>query len=423
MSPRINHRTVIIGAGITGMTAAYQLLRTGYDGEIYICDSNSHSSGRLQSVRVSGSDDVIELGAGRFHIQRHAAFDQLRLELGLEIQSFNFPASYGGKTAGSSSADGAQGFCRMLGQLEANLAGTREVRFIDFATSVLGKEGIRRLVALTGYDTLSNASLPVAGGMSILRDHPEGQSYITRETNQWFSIKGGFQSLLTELEQRLLDKVQLHYKTTVEHIAALPDPECGYLLRVASEGVERTIGCDAIILATTLQGLHCIGGLDCFSGLDGLENVESVPLLKGFCRFNRPWWRTEVAAGRCIINSTPLRKVYLSERGNLLWFYCDGESARQTSRILEFNEDAILGLLEEHLGCRVPPDAVMEDFTWKFWHQGIAFLRSEKTGTDKFREVSNNVLVCSDIYTEHVGWLEGGLLSAQAGIQHLAHQM
>ena len=423
MSPRVNHRTVIIGAGITGMTAAYQLLRNGYDGEIYICDSNSHSSGRLQSVLVPGSDDVIELGAGRFHLRRHAAFNQLRLELGLEVQRFNFPASYGGMTAGGSSADGAEEFCRLLGQLEANLAGTGEVRFTDFATSVLGNEGIRRLVALTGYDTLSNPSLPVAGGMSILRDHPEGQSYVTRETDQWFSIKGGFQSLLTELEQRLLHKVQLHYKTTVEHITALPESECGYQLRVRSEGVERTIGCDAIILATTLQGLHSIGGLECFSGLDGLENVESVPLLKGFCRFNTPWWRTKVVGGCCIINSTPLRKVYLSERGNMLWFYCDGESAQRTSRILEFDEGAILELLEDHLGCRVPADAVLENFTWKFWHQGISFLRSEKTDTDKFREVSNNVVVCSDIYTEHVGWLEGGLLSAQAGIQHLAHRM
>ena len=62
MSPRIKHRTVIIGAGITGLTAAYQLLRDGYDGEIYICDSNSHASGRLRSVRVPNSDDVIELG-------------------------------------------------------------------------------------------------------------------------------------------------------------------------------------------------------------------------------------------------------------------------------------------------------------------------------------------------------------------------
>ena len=423
MSPRINHRTVIIGAGITGMTAAYQLLRNGYDGEVYICDSNSHASGRLQSVRIPDSDDVIELGAGRFHMRHHAAFNQLRLELGLEVQPFNFPASYGGMTAGDSSADGAEEFCRLLGQLEANLADAREVRFTDFATSVLGKEGIRRLVALTGYDTLLNPSLPVAGGMSILRDHPEGQSYVTRETGQWFSIKGGFQSLLTELEQRLLDKVQLHYKTTVEHITALPESDFGYQLRVRSEGAARTIRCDAIILATPLHGIHRIGGLDGFRGLDGLENVESVPLLKGFCRFNTPWWRSKVAGGCCIINSTPLRKVYLSERGNLLWFYCDGESAQRTSRILDVNEDAILGLLEDHLGCRVPAEAVLEDFTWKFWRQGIAFLRSEKTGTDMFREVSNNVVVCSDIYTEHVGWLEGGLLSAQAGIQHLAHRM
>ena len=423
MSPRINHRTVVIGAGITGMTAAYQLLREGYDGEVYICDSNSHASGRLQSVRIPDSEDVIELGAGRFHIRHHSAFNQLRLELGLEAQPFSFPASYGGMTTGNSSEDGAEEFCRLLRRLEANLAGTHEARFTDFAISVIGKEGLRRLVAITGYDTLSNPSLPVAGGMSILRDHPEGQSYVTRETAQWFSIKGGFQSLLAELERRLLNRVQLHYNTTVEAITPLPEPECGYQLRVRSEGVESTIGCDAIILATTLHGIHRMGGLDCFSGLDGLENVESVPLLKGFCRFSKPWWRTNVASGRCVINSTPLRKVYLPERGNLLWFYCDGESALRTSRILEFNEAAILELLEDHLGCRLPVDAVLEDFTWKFWRQGISFLRSEKTGTDQFREVSNKVIVCSDIYTEHVGWLEGGLLSAHAGVQHLAHRM
>ena len=423
MSPRITHRTVIIGAGITGMTAAYQLLRDGYDGEVYIFESNGQCSGRLQSVRVPDSDDVIELGAGRFHIGRHAALNQLRLELGLEVQPFNFPASYGGMANGRSPEDGAEEFRRLLGRLEASLAGSREARFAEFAATVLGKEGLRRLVALTGYDTLANTALPVAGGMSILKDHPEGQSYVTRETAQWFSIKGGFQSLLTELEQRLADRVQLHYKTTVEAITALPEPECGYQLSVSSEGVENTICCDAIVVATPPQGAQGIGGLARSSRLESLKSVESVPLLKGFCRFRTPWWRNKVGGGRCVINSTPLRKVYLSERGNLLWFYCDGESALRTSRILEFDERAILGLLEDHLGCRVPSDTVLEDFTWKMWRQGISFLRSEKTGTEKFREVSNKVVVCSDIYTEHVGWLEGGLLSAQAGTQYLAHRM
>jgi len=420
MSPRVNHRTAIIGAGITGMTAAYQLLRDGYDGEVYICDSNSQASGRLQSVRVPDSDDVIELGAGRFHICHHAEFNQLRLELGLEVQPFNFPASYGGMATGSSSADGAKEFCRLLGLLEANLPGACETKFTDFAISVIGEEGLRRLVAITGYDTLSNPSLPVSGGMSILRDHPEGQSYVTRDTDQWFSIKGGFQSLLTELERRLANRVQLHYQTTVKSITSLTEPDCGYQLRVSSEGKEKIIGCDAIMLAAPLHGIHRIAGLDRFSGLDGLENLESVPLLKGFCRFSKPWWRSSLAGGRCVINATPLRKVYLSEQGNMIWFYCDGESALRTSKILDFNEAAILELLEAHLGCPVPTDAVLEDFTWKFWRQGISFLRSQKTGTDKFREVSNKVVVCSDIYTEHVGWLEGGLLSAYAGARHLA---
>ena len=374
-------------------------------------------------MRVPNSDDVIELGAGRFHVRHHAAFNRLRLELGLEVRPFNFPASYGGMTAGTPSEDGAEEFCRLLKTLEANLAGAGEVKFLDFATSVLGKDGLRRLVALTGYDTLANAALPVAGGMSILRDHPEGQSYVTRETHQWFSIEGGFQRILAELERRLLNEVQLHYNTTVEHIASLKESEFGYQVRVSSEGVRKTVLCDAIIVATPPHAINRVGGLDGFSGLDRSENVESVSLLKGFCRFSTPWWRTKVAGGRCVVNSTPLRKVYLSERGNLIWFYCDGESALRTSRILEFDEGSILGLLEDHLGCRVPAETVFEDFTWKFWRQGISFLPSHKAGSGNFREVSNKLVICSDIYTDHVGWLEGGLLSAQAGTRYLTHQI
>ncbi len=423
MGTRLKHKTVIIGAGITGLTAAYQLLRDGYDGQVCICESNSHSSGRLKSVPVPNSDDVIELGAGRFHIRRHAAFNQLRLDLGLELQPFNFPSSYGGLTTGSPRQDGTQEFLRLLGLLEANPARASEVRFPDFATAVIGKEGLRRLAALTGYDTLANPALPVAGGMSILKDHPEGQSYVTRETEQWYTIKGGFQRVLAELEQRLLNKVELNYKTTVEYVTALAEPGRGYQLRVTSEGVEKIIACDAIIVATPLHTARRIGGLDRSHCLDGLENVENVPLLKGFCRFSTPWWRKRIAGGCCVINSTPLRKVYLSERGNLIFFYCDGESAMRALRIIEFDEGAIKGLLEDHLGCSVPDDAVLESFTWKMWRPGMSFLRSKKTGTDKFRELSKKVVVCSDIYTEHVGWMEGGLLSAQAGTQHLARQM
>jgi hypothetical protein len=69
-------------------------------------------------------------------------------------------------------------------------------------------------------------------------------------------------------------------------------------------------------------------------------------LVKGFCRFNNPWWRKEVAGGCCVINSTPLRKVYLSDCGNLIWIYCDGESALRTARIFQADQSVITGLLE-----------------------------------------------------------------------------
>jgi hypothetical protein len=421
MRTGLNRKIVIVGAGITGLTAAHQLLRSGYDGQISICESNSHSSGRLESVRIPNSDDVIELGAGRFHIQRHAALNRLRLELGLEIQPFNFPASYGGMT-NQSTYDGTKEFSRLLAPLEKNLPDAQEMKFPDLATSVLGKEGLSRLVALTGYDTLANPSLPVPGGMSILKDHPEGQSYLTGETEQWYSMKGGFQCLLEELEQSLIGKVELRYNTIVKSIAPLMQGY-GYELCVCIDGLEKAIVCDAIILATPLHKAFRISGLDRFAGLDGRESVEDIPLIKGFCRFSNPWWRKEVAGGCCVINSTPLRKVYLSDCGNLIWFYCDGESALRTARILRADQSAITGLLEDHLGCGIPSDALLEDFTWKFWRQGISFLKFNTAGEDKFRKLSDDVVVCSDIYTEHVGWIEGGLLSAQAGSAQLAHLM
>jgi hypothetical protein len=47
----------------------------------------------------------------------------------------------------------------------------------------------------------------------------------------------------------------------------------------------------------------------------------------------------------------------------------------------------------------------------------------EYSGRGQIQKLSDDVVVCSDIYTEHVGWIEGGLLSAQAGSAHLAHLM
>lgn len=410
---------VIIGAGITGLTVANDLIQQGYSADITIVEKGARPGGRLTSEPLRQGGAVVEFGAGRYHPQQHPSLHQLRAELGLQVQPFHYPVSYGGRELPQSAAKSSEAFQRMVCSLQAARP-AEQGTFPVFAEELLGKDQFAYLVAQAGYDTLSNRFLPAEGGMSILLDHPEGQSYFTGNTHPWYSIPEGFQQLAVQLEKRVLGKVRLCYETEARQITAV-DNSSPRRFRVAlsEAGQERSLECDIVVLAIPPHEANRLAGLNRLEKCADEEAVEHVPLLKGFIQFDRPWWLAQGLQNQCIVNETPLRKVYIPAEHDILWFYCDGQSALEAGRLLQEAASDVKGLLERHIGCEIPEQAVVKAFKWKLWPRGISFFKHREQPGREFCEAIPNLLRCSDMYTKNVGWIEGALTSAHAAAKRL----
>ncbi len=105
----------IVGAGMAGMVAAYELMKLGFKPVIF---EASRMGGRLRSQRFEGTQDVVaELGGMRFPVSGTAFFHYVNL-LGLQTQPFPNPLTV---AAGSTVVDleGVSHYARSLADLPA----------------------------------------------------------------------------------------------------------------------------------------------------------------------------------------------------------------------------------------------------------------------------------------------------------------
>lgn len=105
----------IVGAGMAGMVAAYELMKLGFKPVIY---EASRMGGRLRSQRFEGTRNVVaELGGMRFPVSGTAFYHYVNL-LGLQTQPFPNPLTL---AAGSTVVDleGSSHYARTLADLPA----------------------------------------------------------------------------------------------------------------------------------------------------------------------------------------------------------------------------------------------------------------------------------------------------------------
>ncbi len=431
------NKIAIIGAGVSGLVTAYNLRKDGYDGDISLFEMNASSGGRLMSQKVENDDMVMEFGAGRLHKIRHKKLYNLCMELGLAIIPFNYAAHF--QETGSINA--IESFAHTdfksifltLRDAVPSYAG-QKISFAQFCTKTLGQNILQQLQLQSGYDALSNPNLPAEAGLCILENHPESQSLFYGNMDNWFCIKDGFQRLTHILESRLKNTISMHYQSQLKRIGLLSSEVLikgseefrfetrsgGYSLTFETPVGRFTTNADVVIAAMPLLSIKNIAGWSEVVHDNLSQEIEAIPLIKGFIQFSRPWWKDFNLTNTCLIADTPFRKLYFSESSNAFWFYSDSASAVQAKELMEREGDFPRALLEKHIGYKIPADTTLIKCGWKFWERGVNFfkVKSMKNAKD-FSEVAKNLLICSDIFTNHLGWIEGCLTSSDAIIRHL----
>ena len=85
-----SQRIIVVGAGLAGLCAAYQLTRAGHD--VLVLEAQRRAGGRVETLREFAEDLCGEAGATRIPEHHHFALKYVKT-FGLELDPFPAPGA------------------------------------------------------------------------------------------------------------------------------------------------------------------------------------------------------------------------------------------------------------------------------------------------------------------------------------------
>jgi monoamine oxidase len=275
-------RVVIVGAGISGMAAALQLLERGFD--VQILEAQQRAGGRVETLRAPFSDGLYaEAGATYIpgaHDLTHAYLRRFQIPLHLipEEQLFTLWNIAGKRVRIGRDEQWAVELSSK--EREAGLAGMVQA-YIAPALARLGDvrsdswpgSAARDLDQMSYRDFLAGAGAS-PGAIALIRRmfpdiHGEGIEDtsalfclrdFTNEGGGWSLISGGSDALPNAMAREL--QAHIHYGARVERIEHGPD---GAGIRFTQAGQSRWLECDRVVLALQFSCLKTTDVAPAFS--------------------------------------------------------------------------------------------------------------------------------------------------------------
>lgn len=421
-NPEVECDVAIIGGGITGLAAALRLHELSPRQNIQIFERNQKVGGRLLSSRLSDGASAIDLGAARYCASKHPRLHKLIQKMGIKCVPYSYRLAPIQDTLFEHSRNKLRSLCLELkNSFDGCLENEREnASFWDGACKYIGEVKTAFIVGAVGYDSLRNPKLPFAHGMEILFSHPETQSIRNAESEVWSSPTGGFQNLALALADYLSTTCAIHSShnlVSIENVVTATGDAAIRLRFDTNHGV-RTLVTRQVIHAGTLMDFSRVEG--CNVSPTVLNYLVGVPLIKGYFEYERAWWQDLDISGHCFTGNSAFRKIYFPENDPYLVVYADGEDALSIQKLINTHENvlpqfalAVREALPFSLHHLAVSKVVQQE--WKFWANGITFWDAGlNLLPEKFWSYSPNIHHCSDLCTEHIGWIEGGITSAEA---------
>ncbi|WP_137939594.1 FAD-dependent oxidoreductase [Chitinivorax sp. B] len=414
----------IVGGGITGLCAAYRIHELLPEHSIRVFERNSIAGGRIFSAPLSTHPEQVDLGAGRYNVRQHTRLHKLIEDLGIRCVPFDYDIAPFQNGLFDHTKAQLREICNGLRLFFESCAPEEQERwsFWEGANRHLGSIQSNFIITASGYDSLRNPKLPFKHGIDILFNHPETGSLARANSGEWMTPLEGFQSVPNRLASKLSRSCSIDYHHTLRAIQPLPDtPTRKLRLHFDTLAGNKTVDTRHVIHASTVHDFLQIDGCNLSKAIT--ENIVTVPLVKGYVEYESPWWKSTNIAGQCFTNPSPFRKIYFPRDAPYLLIYADGENALNLKALIT-NHSNTLAKFEDTIRHAVPfdvfggrlPQPIKQE--WRFWERGICFWEGglNLLPGDTW-SYAPNIHVCSDLFTDHVGWIEGGIVSAEAAAQ------
>jgi len=422
MEGKMTQKCAVVGGGAAGIKAASELRRRGAP-DVTLFEKSDRLGGRIFSKSLDDEAGVAELGAGRFNPSEHVRLQGLVDQYRLSTKIFSFPLQPLQRGLHKLSLKLLKSFCQDLGAYHSSLSALERQRMTleDAALASIGKYKFACLVTMAGYDTLQNPHMTFDDGYQLLKHHPETCGLFDGEATEWMAFSDGF----TALTEAMIGEVENDVTIALEHelTEVTARKGGGYTLGFETPDGRRTHGFDKVVFAMPIWSIPKLRGLSMSSFFR--KSITPVPLTKAYFAYANRWWADMGVEGRCFSSESMFRKVYFPTDGNYVLIYNDGESAETLHQAFGNDRNihtAFVEAVRDHLPFALAPEVIPKpvDADHQFWPEGISFWRSGITFVGAgFWPIDDDACVCSDLFTEHLGWVEGALESAERGVAHL----
>jgi monoamine oxidase len=293
-------QTIIVGAGLAGLSTADGLLRSGYPGnQIRILEQYRSIGGRVVSGTKDGS--TYEIGAGRIHAHHDRVHRLLRrFGLSKKLRSIDAPVFWNDRNTIQPNAflDTWQAYRSLFQTLPPHVLANSTLH--DIALRTLGEHNTHAL-----FDMLSYRS-----EIELLRADLALESDIFLSSG-YTHLEGGLSQLIHRLELHLRSKgVRFQTNTTVSNVSRKGTT---YLVKTN----QTTEYADRVVLALHVKALRSFA---IFRDFTLFDHVQMAPLTRIYAQFPHPWLVPHTVSNSHLRDTIPIDP----QKGIVMISYTDG---------------------------------------------------------------------------------------------------
>jgi len=390
---------VIIGSGISGLYAAYNIKRHSPNLSIVILEKNKRRwiGGRTGNEPFYGTSIATGAGIGR---NRDRLLKKLMKDLGANIKGFRIEPHF---SKSLKPVDVKVILSHLREEYEKHPV---ETTFEKFAKPILGPDIYHRFLLSSGYQDYEKA-----GARETLHDYgmEDNSCCMTAFGVHWAQT---IQDLAAEIGEN-----SIKFSQNVVGI----EGTYGAFIVLTEAG--RNYNCKKIIVATTITSLRAL-----FPRHHIYREIEGQPFLRVYGKFAKqsiPIMKEYVKSGHLIVPGLIQKIIAINaDEGVYMIVYNDNKNAvalKDRTENTAPNREYYCELLERSLGI---PGSMLHLIAIRafYWAVGthyyppldVSKYESREDFIDEAQHPADGILVVGEVVSRHQGWVEGALESVEA---------
>ena len=397
--------TIIIGAGIAGLYAAYKIKKQDPQHNLIILERENHIGGRMGTVNFHGTQIAIGAGVGRK--RKDKLLQKLLQELRIPTHEFKTSTNY----AETLEPCDVKRTFEYLKETYEKQKTPKNINFQEFATKILGKQQYEHFITCAGFTDYENEAA-----------HNTFTNYGFNDNYQqaWTAIGIPWQKLLQSL-QNYIGRTHIHTNQTVTKIHQINDkgrvetPNVSLteeLWQVHTNNNEK-YQTTRLIVATTIDTVHRLIP-ESKNPTNPLSTIEGQPFLRIYGKFTKESNKIiQQYVTTTMIVPGPIHKLIPinPKQGIYMIVYTDNKGAKFLKKYTANtpqNRKSLCKYLQEALG--ITEHLVLEDIRSFYWPIGTHYYRQNNQENIP-QNPKPNLFIVGEMISHNQGWVEGALES------------